>query len=116
MNMKKAPVSSKLIQRFKNVGLLLAYWLIFVGIPYRRMQYVADNAHCANAANDKGSIGIFAFAFLFAMLMFILPYKFAKFPSKIEKRLYIFVGLLIPLIAVVSAVIGSGLTCANYIF
>jgi len=113
--MKKS-LSPIAIQRLKNVGWLLAYLVIFIGIPYIKMESFISGMHCANPGAEKQHILIYTNIFLVSMIAIIIPYKLSKFFSLREKILYVVIGLLIPLYFTLGSFLASAMSCPRVVF
>ena len=88
---KKVVVFKK--QLLRNVGLLLGYWLLFVLTPL----FLAINLKRNNYSNQldvSGFMGLYVL--FFAPVLFITPYKLAKLSNRIQKRLFLLFGLILP--------------------
>jgi hypothetical protein len=103
--MKK--LSPNTIQRLKNVGWLTSYLFLTVIIPILKIESYLSSLHCNISEFEKRNIDMFVLLFLVVMFFSFLPYKLSRFSSRLEKAIFIIIGLLVPLLGLCDALLAK---------
>lgn len=100
MKKKETFYLNNLMRMLKNLALLLFYSFVFIGWPCLMLVNIITNPDRHHAQDDWNLLYIYGYLILVSPIIFIAPVKMAKFFNKIERLVFIILGLAAPYIGI----------------